>query len=227
MSAARSSAEARAALGDANEALQVEDFDGVEKGLQRAVAKIQSAFETAPDVGRYYIAASQVMDTFFGFPIPKDTYEILAAQVYELDVRAEQETGFAIYPRLRKVQSATRLQGLGDASKGDEVLRAYQELTEIIPDLWAFYLLLGSQYWQRGEYEQAHEATAKGLRLTEGSLESATLHYLQGLVYRDEGRLDEAIRSFENGLTWKASLPDEGRGLTEALEEVREELESR
>lgn len=198
--------------------------------LATALRRIQNATIEAPDVARYYLAKSEVLDAFFDYPLYEAEYRNVALEIYAADVQAQIRGGYAIYPRLKKARSAERLANLEDETdetKVEEALEEYRRLTQTIPDFWYFYFALAAKYYEFGREDEALQVIPEALKLTGESARASSVYYLQGLVFLEQDALEDAEAAFTKGLIWKDELTDKGAGLQKALDGVLAEIEER
>jgi O-antigen ligase/tetratricopeptide (TPR) repeat protein len=189
-----------------------------------------NAAKKAPDVSRYYLAKSEVLDAFFGYPLYENEYREVAREVYTADVQAQLRGGYAIYPRLKKARSAERLADLEDVTdeaKLEEALEEYRKLTQTVPSFWYFYFALAAKNYEFGRTEEALQIIPQALDLAGEKPQASSVYYLQGLVYLEKGALEDAHAAFTQGLAWKDELPDGGAEIQAALDGVIAEMEKR
>ena len=212
--------------------------------LQDSERLMSKAIDKAPDVPIYYHNLAGIYDAYREFARNNPDRELPPCSVFfslEPSVNSAQQGrpyfecsekaylgNLAAFGKNRNspqnklvlANSTMQLALNGDEAKGDEAIRYYRELTDVIPSSWPLHNALGTSYLRLGQPGEALVPFERSLELTQGSSESAQIHYLIGVANRRLNETQKAIDSFEQSLAVSSDGPNAGevrRQLVNAL----------
>ncbi len=114
------------------------------------------------------------------------------------------------YPKSRWVDDALYLMGvsyyrLGELSRAE---RKFAELQTLFPKsryIPAATLFLGRTYIEQKDFERAIDLISKGLPAARTNRDKADMHYLLGVIYRDQRRWSDAAEQFQTTIELQPS----------------------
>ncbi len=207
----------------AREQFTAGDFQKGERLMKSAIAK-------APDVPIYHHNLGAIYDSYrrFGLQNPDQQlmtcveyfgleprpntpsqeerpYADCAWEAYFANLRGFEKNIYSPQNKLTLANSTLTLTLIGHKDKGDEAIKYYAELTDMIPSSWPLHNALATSYIRMGRPEEALDALETALTLTGGSRESSQALYLKGLAYRNLDSMEQAIDYFERSLAASSS----------------------
>ena len=185
--------------------------------MARAIAK-------APDVPIYYHNVSGIYDAYRQFVTSNEgdfqsceaffslepregrsqltdgTFAECAEESYLNNLKGFSKNMESPQNKLILANSAMTMAVLGYDGLGDETIRYYDELTDMLPKSWHLEDSLGKSQVRLGRYQDALDGFEQTISKAGGPGQRAQSLYLQGLAHNGLGQRPEAIASFEKSL---------------------------
>ena len=178
------------------------DFSMEKGNLERALHQVDGAIDLAPDVGRYYVQRSKILDQARSLNTSRGGRLLLAQEAYSANQKAVAANPFDVYSRLHLAESAFTEARLGQIGKGREALEEYGRLTFMLPRYWLPHFLLGRAYSEMGQPELAIKDYDEAIRLNAPGL--VYLH--KGMAYAALGQYQRAIEGYDEAIGHNPNL---------------------
>lgn len=129
---------------------------------------MDQAIFKAPDVEHYYILRAGMMNSFD--TRNRDDLVDMATEQYAYTKLAADQNPLSHIAKGHLAVAAINLYQLGDASKGEEAVQQFQELTRMLPGYEPVYYQLANAHFLMGNYEDAVAVLDQFPESTEGRL---------------------------------------------------------
>ena len=191
--------------------------------------KMAKAASKAPNVPNYYHNLAGIYDSyrnaalnnpeanlrqcaeFFSSVEPGEfsgidpRYATCAVAAYQNNVEGFRKNVYSPQVKLMLANSSLEMAALGykienEELEGDEAIRLYNELTQMIPASWPLNNALATAYLRLGRNQEALAPLQKSIALSQGAPESARALNLKGIAHRRLGQNQQAIDSLQQSL---------------------------
>ena len=129
-------------------------------------------------------------------------YDRCAWEAYESNLKGFRKNQDSAQGKLTLANSTLNLALLGYEGKGEEAVRYFEELTNMLPSSWPMRNALATAYIRMEREQDALASLDDALSITRSPDHYAQAYYLRGLAQRRLDRPQEAIASFERSLHW-------------------------
>ena len=188
--------------------------------LHRSLPSLARAIDLAPDVPNYHNRRANVfsalrqsvedgtnasgsevndLEQICGLLGGEQSYEFcLASQTYGENRAGSEHRPLNFRSKLALADSALELARLGnDNELVDKVLRAYRELTQLVPQSWPLHNALAAAYLELGQPERAVKAAQQSLAINQDANTNFQAMVVRGLAHLQLRRPESAIADFD------------------------------
>ena len=199
--------------------------DSFSSDLPKAHRLMSDAIDKAPDVPIYYQNLSSIYDIYRRNAVARPDENLPPCEVFfDLEFRESASLGDQPYARCTEEAYLSNLEGYkknvtspqaklalanstlqlalvpGYADKGDEAIRWFEELTDMLPSSVPLTNQLARTHLVLGNYAQALEPLEDSLAISGRNSTATEALYLRGIAYANLASLDQAIDSFNEAL---------------------------